>query len=212
MNIIYNDVSYNVLITKKNNKNLYIRVDEDLNIKVTCPYLYTNKMVLKILNDNSLSIYKMIDKQKIRCEAKKSCLNNYLGMPLNVVYKPVTKPIFNGSTIIVKDDLMLLNWYKKQAKDVFKTYLDEAYYAFEEKIPYPKLKIRNMKTRWGVCNRRDNSITLNLELIKKDHKYLNYVIVHELSHFIHFDHGKGFWKTVEKYCPEYKTVRKELKE
>ena len=57
MNIIYNDVSYNVLITKKNNKNLYIRVDEDLNIKVTCPYLYTNKMVLKILNDNALRIY-----------------------------------------------------------------------------------------------------------------------------------------------------------
>ena len=68
-----------------------------------------------------------------------------------------------------------------------------------------------MKTRWGVCNRKNNSVTLNLELIKKDHKYLNYVIVHELSHFVHFDHSRLFWQTVSKYCPEYKIVRKELK-
>ena len=37
---------------------------------------------------------------------------------------------------------------------------------FEEKIPYPKLKIRNMKTRWGVCNIKDNSVTLNSKLIE----------------------------------------------
>lgn len=107
---------------------------------------------------------------------------------------------------------MLDKWYRAKAYEIFKIYLDEAYYVFEEKIPYPKLKIRNMKTRWGVCNRKDNSVTLNLELIKKDKMYLNYVIVHELSHFVHFDHSKAFWSTVEKYCPEYKKVRKSLKE
>lgn len=212
MNIVYNDVSYNVLITKKNNKNLYIRVDDDLNIKVTCPYFYTNKMVLKTLNDNALCIYKMIDKQKAKNEMKKACCYCYLGKTLNVIYTPVIKPDFNDNTIIIKDDLMLLNWYKKQAQNVFKTYLDDIYLKFEEKIPYPKLKIRNMKTRWGVCNRRDNSVTLNLELIKKDDKFLYYVIIHELSHFVHFNHGKGFWKLVEKYCPEYKMIRKKLKE
>ena len=107
---------------------------------------------------------------------------------------------------------MLNNWYKKYAKEVFKKYLDEAYYVFDEKIPYPIIKVRSMKTRWGVCNRRDNSVTLNLELIKKDPMYLNYVIVHELSHFVHFDHSKAFWGVVEKYCPDYKIVRKKLKE
>ena len=96
--------------------------------------------------------------------------------------------------------------------EVFKKYLDEAYYVFDEKIPYPIIKVRGMKTRWGVCNRRDNSVTLNLELIKKDPMYLNYVIVHELSHFVHFDHSKAFWGVVEKYCPDYKIVRKKLKE
>ena len=69
-----------------------------------------------------------------------------------------------------------------------------------------------MKTRWGVCNRRDLSVTLNFNLIKYDLSALDYVIVHELSHFVHFDHSKEFWNTVGKYYPEYKKITKMLKE
>ena len=69
-----------------------------------------------------------------------------------------------------------------------------------------------MKTRWGVCNKRDTSITLNANLMKEKIECLDYVIVHELSHFVHFNHSKEFWNTVEKYCPYYKKIRKSLKE
>ena len=212
MHFNYLDKDYLVIIEKKNNKNLYIRVTEDLKIKITCNYLFTKLSIKKILEDNRQSIEKMIDKQIKKNETNKREYNNLLGKKLNIIYKEVKKPIYNLDTIIVKDDVMLNNWYKKYAKDVFKKYLNEAYYVFDEKIPYPIIKVRSMKTRWGVCNRRDNSVTLNLELIKKDPMYLNYVIVHELSHFVHFDHSKAFWGVVEKYCPDYKIVRKKLKE
>ena len=212
MHFNYLDKDYLVIIEKKNNKNLYIRITEDLKIKITCNYLFTKLSIKKVLEDNRQSIEKMIDKQIKKNETNKREYNNLLGKKLNIIYKEVKRPIYNLDTIIVKDDVMLNNWYKKYAKDVFKKYLDEAYYVFDEKIPYPIIKVRSMKTRWGVCNRRDNSVTLNLELIKKDPEYLNYVIVHELSHFIHFDHSRAFWRVVEKYCPDYKTVRKKLKE
>lgn len=212
MNFRLNDKVYDVIIEKKHNKNLYIRITDDLKIKVTCPYLYTKGMVSKILNENTKSINRMITS---KIKQNKNILedeNRLLDKYINIFYKNVKKPVFNDLNLIVKDDNMLNNWYKKKALELFKIYLDEAYSVFEEKIPYPKLKVRNMKTRWGVCNRRDNSVTLNLSLIKKDPKYLNYVIVHELSHFVHFNHSRSFWDTVEKYCPEYKIVRKELKE
>ena len=77
---------------------------------------------------------------------------------------------------------------------------------------YPKLKIRNMKTRWGVCNRRDDSITLNSKLIRYEIHDIDYVIIHELAHLVHFDHSKAFWQTVEKYMPNYKRAIKNLKE
>ena len=54
-------------------------------------------------------------------------------------------------------------------------------------------------------------VTLNLELIKLDIKYLDYVIVHELSHLIYPNHSKDFWNVVSKYCPNYKIYRKEMK-
>ena len=69
-----------------------------------------------------------------------------------------------------------------------------------------------MKTRWGVCNVRTHVITLNLELIKRDPKYLNYVIMHELSHLIHGNHSARFWNLVEENCPGCKKIGKEMKE
>ena len=69
-----------------------------------------------------------------------------------------------------------------------------------------------MTSRWGVCNISLKTITLNLELIKRDTKYLDYVIVHELSHLIHADHSERFWALVEENMSDYKKYRKEMKE
>ena len=67
-----------------------------------------------------------------------------------------------------------------------------------------------MKTRWGVCNKKSMTVTLNLELITKDVHLIDYVIVHELSHFKHMDHSKLFWEEVGMHYPYYKQARKEL--
>ena len=83
---------------------------------------------------------------------------------------------------------------------------------FEEKIPVPNLKIRKMTSRWGVCNTKNHNVTLNYYLSRYDIKCLDYVVVHELSHFIHPNHSKNFWNLVSKYCPNYKECRRMLKE
>ena len=69
-----------------------------------------------------------------------------------------------------------------------------------------------MKTRWGVCNKRDNSVTINSRLIEYSIDKLDYVIIHELSHFVHFDHSNNFWELVGSYCKDYKKIRKELRD
>ena len=79
-------------------------------------------------------------------------------------------------------------------------------------LPNFKLRIRKMKTRWGVCNKKSWSVTLNSELLKKDVTLIDYVIIHELCHFKHMNHSKDFWKEVEKYYPYHKLARKRLRE
>ena len=69
-----------------------------------------------------------------------------------------------------------------------------------------------MSTRWGVCNRKLKRVTLNSLLIRYPLEALDYVIIHELSHFVHFDHSKEFWNLVSKYCPNYKQLRKEMRD
>lgn len=68
-----------------------------------------------------------------------------------------------------------------------------------------------MTSRWGVCNIKNHNVTLNSELSKYDINALDYVIVHELSHFIHHNHSKDFWLLVGKYYPNYKNIRKMLR-
>ena len=76
----------------------------------------------------------------------------------------------------------------------------------------PTLIIKKMKAKWGYYNKRDNIVCLNLNLISYDIDDIDYVIVHELCHIVHFNHSKDFWSLVEKYKKNYKVNRKNLRE
>lgn len=210
MKYIIDNKEYEVIIIKKNNKNTYLRVKEDLKIYVTTNR-FTPKYYIKTLLDNNIdSIKNMIEQQKK--QNKKKEYFYYLGEKYEVFIDDVEGVKFLEDAIFVKDEKELEKWLKQQIKKLFKERLDYNYNRYQEKIPYPKLKIRNMKTRWGVCNIRDNSVTLNTKLIEYEVDKLDYVIIHELSHFIHFNHSKAFWNQVSKYTPNYKQIRKELKD
>ena len=107
---------------------------------------------------------------------------------------------------------MLDKWLKEEIIRIFDERYVYIFNHFDEVTKSPILKIRNMKSRWGVYNKKNHTITLNSKLIEFDISKIDYVIIHELSHIIHFDHSKYFWILVSKYCPEYKKIRKEMRE
>lgn len=211
MQITIDGITYDVIIEKKHNKNTYLRVKEDLNIYVTTSYLMPNYLIKKFVEDNIPFIKKQLDKMGKRIDKKEK--NYILGEEINIVVdKSIKKTSFDGTNLYVKNKSEVEKWYKKATKQIFEKHLKDVYNRFTVDIPFPKLCIRKMTTRWGVNNSRLKKVTLNSELIYKDPKYLDYVIVHELAHFIHHNHGKGFWKLVEENEPNYKRLRKELQE
>ena len=211
MKLTLDGITYDVIIERKNNKNTYLRVKEDLNIYITTHYLTPNFMIEKLINDNIPFIKKQIEKMGKRIDKKEK--NYILGEEINIVVdKSVKKTSFDGTNLYVKNKSEVEKWYKKATKQIFEKHLKDVYNRFTVDVPFPKLCIRKMTTRWGVNNSRLKKVTLNSELIYKDPKYLDYVIVHELAHFIHHNHGKGFWKLVEENEPSYKRLRKELQE
>lgn len=206
-----NNEVYDVVIEKKNNKNLYIRVKEDLTILVTTNYLTTKKQILDVLDQNQSYIMKMIEKRKKEIEKNKYIL--YLGNKYDLVFGNLFDEVeIAGKKIYAHDQKQFDKWYKKQMQNIFDEHYQMLYNRFEESIPFYRMRIRKMKTRWGVCNVKSKTITLNSRLIEYPLEALDYVIVHELSHLIHFNHSNSFWNLVAKYKPDYKRIRKELKE
>jgi predicted metal-dependent hydrolase len=59
-------------------------------------------------------------------------------------------------------------------------------------LSFSRLTVRDNKTRWGSCSRKNN-INLNIHLMRLPNHLSDYVILHELSHTIHKHHQKEFW-------------------
>ena len=197
-----------VFITKKRQKNTYIRVKEDLNIYVTTNYFTTKENILKLIENNKTSISRMITRQEKKQQKEKEF--TYLGKKYNLVLINSKEITLGLETILYNNSENLHKWLVKQANSIFLEELNKMYNIFPINIPYPSLTIRKMKTRWGVCNTKTKRVTLNLELIKKDLKYLDYVIVHELAHLVYPNHQHEFWSLVGQVIPNYKALRKEL--
>jgi len=210
MQLVYNDKEYDVVIEKKRGqKNTYIRVKKDLKITVTTGFLTSTRFIENLIRDNYERIGKMIDFQEEK--VKNNLGFFYLGKQYVVIYCDQNGITFVDNKVYISHDFDIDAWYKKQAKKLFLERLDYNYSRFTRKIPYPKLRIRKMTSRWGVCNIKTHIITLNLELIKRDISYLDYVIIHEMSHLIYGDHSTSFWRLVEQNMSDYKKYREEMK-
>lgn len=212
--MIYNidDVDYKVIVERKKNKNSYITINDNLEIIVRTNIFTTNNKIIKLLDSNREWLKKTMSKRVKQNKKREEFY--YLGNNYDIIMVPTlekNRVEIEKNKLYVKDEKSLLKWLKNQMMEVFETRLKYNYSLFKEDIPFPNLRIRTMKTRWGVCNRKTNTITLNALLIRESMDKIDYVIIHELSHFLHFNHSKSFWECVNKYCPNYKVIRKDMR-
>jgi len=100
------------------------------------------------------------------------------------------------------------SWYRGQIRSEA-----EPLIALWEKRLGIKVKgvyVQQMKTRWGSCNSRAESIRLNTELAKKSKECLEYIIVHEMIHILIPNHGKQFQGLLSKHLPNWQNYRDQL--
>jgi predicted metal-dependent hydrolase len=78
-------------------------------------------------------------------------------------------------------------------------------------LSYGAFSLSDSKTKWGSCD-AENKIVLNWRLVMLPEKLVKYVIIHELCHTYYHNHSKNYWIFLEKSLPDYKNLKKELKE
>lgn len=108
-----------------------------------------------------------------------------------------------------KQVVLALKWYSKITKEIIKSRVE--YFSELMQVSFNRIKIDNSKNRWGSCDSAAN-IKFNLRLSMLPHKVIDYVIIHELSHLMEFNHSKRFYEIIETVMPDYKKHRAQLKE
>lgn len=125
--------------------------------------------------------------------------------------------IKNSRTLVLKvpseSDLsgrekVMLAWYRKQLRSAAAPLIEK--WAELIGVPLPRSGIKRMKTKWGSCSIASGRIWLNLELAKKPPQCLEYIIIHELSHFLERNHNDRFIKLMDRHLPNWRTTRAEL--
>lgn len=123
--------------------------------------------------------------------------------------------------IIFKDNLVIC--YHKNIDKLISQYLLKYLLEYlDKKIDYyllndfnlkkPIIKLKKTKGRWGACYPYRNLVIFNPSLVHLSTALIDYVIVHELCHFIQSNHSKIFYQEIYKRLPNYKSLEKQLKE
>lgn len=218
----------NYEIIRSNRRTLAIIVHRDGKVIVRAPQHVPDAEIERVVSDKAAWIFKKREAVAALPPLPAPALyvsgeaHLYLGQPYELQVQEHAQEgvtLANGHLLLrVKDPhnterkkKLLDKWYRAQARMVFAERLEAVYpEAARQGIPYPRMKIRLMKTRWGSCSSRGN-INLNLRLIQTPKACIDYVIMHELAHFGEPNHSRAYYDLLGRLMPEWQVRREELK-
>ncbi len=209
-------------ITRKKIKNFIIRIYPDRSIKISVPMRATSKEIEKFIfskkewMEKSLKkIEKKIEEAKKNREEEKNFVKIF-----GKNYKKNTIIFLENKIEIEEDKINIFIKNKNETlieNEIEKYKIEKLSEVLEEYIrKYSKLlntsvsfyKIKRLKATWGIYHKKQNYISFSFNLIHKEKKFVEYVVLHEMCHIFHLNHQKEFWNLVSKYMPDYKNIRK----
>ena len=70
-------------------------------------------------------------------------------------------------------------------------------------IDYPEIRFRNMVSRWGSCQPKREILTFNYALVEAPLASVEYVVVHEFTHFLQPNHSRKFYQQLAMFMPDW---------
>lgn len=205
-------VQYQLYI-KRNNKRFYLRIKEGELVVSAPPYLKMRD-IEGFIHQHQEYIVKHIKQYK----PKGQYIDGGYVYIFHNKYQIVLRDMKKKKCVIHESFLYV---YHQNIQEVVENYLKAILMAYiTEYIKQrqnvisrvPEITIRKMKSRWGSCFTTRNKVSFNFALVHLDRDLIDYVIVHELCHFIEANHSPLFYQEVEKHMPDYKQRIKRLKE
>ena len=215
-------------VTHSRRRTIGISVHPDSSVIVRVPYLTSQKTIAKIVKEKydwavkHRDNYRRLNNNNLSRSYSNGEIHLFRGNKSMLEIEKSNKSyvhFFDGTIRIGIDRTdnsvavkkVMYTGYKNEALKHFPELMSKVLREHEPRCFTPKgLIVRTMKRRWGSCSNK-GIITLSTELIKLSDIYIEYVILHELCHLKHHNHGPKFYELLSEVFPEWKPVRKELK-
>ena len=148
----------------------------------------------------------------------------YLGelAALTVVVSRQTKAVMEegGLKLMVPGDAdykyrkaLFILWEERQAEKVFTERAAAIFPKFRHLATRDvRVSVKNMLTRWGSVNTKRHTISFTVHLLRCEPEVIDYVITHELCHFVHRNHSRAFYAELDAHFPNRKAMDKRLRE
>jgi predicted metal-dependent hydrolase len=218
-------IEYRIVYSRR--RSIGISVSPDSGVIVRAPYRTSLKSIEKLVDSKSgwISKHQLNYKSSVRINTAKIQTGSkvfFRGREYRIVIVKSNKNYVQlleemieiGLKNIEEPEIaeaILEKWYRITAENLFRLKFGEILLYFKNYNFRPtELTVRALKRRWGSCTSK-GKITLSSELLKLDDIYLEYVILHELCHLKHHNHGKDFYRLLSEVFPDWKQKRSELK-
>ena len=215
--IILDNIVIQYQITQKKNKNTYFYFKKDGYIQINASKHQKEKDIIKFMKKNSASF---ISKYNRLLESKSEDQGYKIwGIEYNIINNSDLNNLnIDYDNKIIYEPNIMIDQLNEMYKDLEKTILIKESIKLKEKyvnnglidISNIKIKTRYTTTRFGSCNHKLKTVNLNLKLVHYDKKFVEYVFLHEIAHLTHQNHSTDFYLLLNKLCPNYKTLKKEL--
>lgn len=206
-------------IIRSKRKTVALTVDSSGRLIVRAPLRCSEARILAFIEKKSDWILKHQAKHSVpKTFFPSDNLNGFSfalqGYSCKICYYEGKRTVFeeaNGALYLPqgKGEDEIRKWLKQRAKSVFSLLAETR--AKQMGASYKAVCVSSAKGCWGSCS-ADNTLRFTFRLLYAPTAVIDYVIVHELAHTFHKNHGKEFWQRVERYCPDWKIKRKWLKD
>jgi len=205
-------------IIRSRRKTLSITVDSFGRLIVRAPYSCSEARIFAFLQEKENWILrKKTEMQGAGTQLPPENLHGYemllLGKRVKILLTDSARVEFRGEEnclLLPQKNARqrLIRWLKENAKRIFSAVTAQK--SVQMNTTYKSVSVTSARGRWGSCS-ADNALHYSFRLIYAPKDVIEYVIVHELSHTLHKNHGKMFWAEVAKYAPDWKEKRAWLK-
>ena len=112
------------------------------------------------------------------------------------------KIFVSGGAIFCESEGEFAAFKKAFAFELYLRYIAKLSPRIGRKIA--RVRVRKMQTRWGSCNHTKGYLNFSLSLIERDPRFVEYVVLHELAHLIHANHGADFYALIAQIMPDFR--------